>query len=130
MLESAAGFSVTAQKEDSRNQRLRESIVPNLPPWLFGGQFLRGDGAGGAFLIRILDFGPEGARLILLAFSNIEVGQVELRHSCGDGLRGLGNERVVDVDGLGVARGLAIEAGKSEFGQVGKIVIPGARLRL
>jgi len=48
---------------------------------LLAGQLLRGDGAGGAILVRVLHLGPDGARLVLFAGCRVQVGQVKLRHA-------------------------------------------------
>ena len=46
---------------------------------LLGGQLLRRDLACRAVLIRIPHLGPKRARLVLLAFRDIEIGKIELR---------------------------------------------------
>ena len=42
----------------------------------------------------------ELARLVLLACGGVEVGQIKLRHGGRNRLRGLGGQRIVEIDGL------------------------------
>ncbi len=107
------------------NGKLAEPTAPRVnspvrPLLLFGGQLLRRNVASGAFLVGILDSGPKRTGLILLARGRIEVGKVKLRHRGRHCLRRLRNDRVVEVDGLGIARRLMIKTSQGQFGQVGR----------
>ena len=63
---------------------------------------------------------PKRARLILLAFGGVEIGQVKLRHRRGNRGRWLGGELVIEVDGFVAARGLVVQALPAPLGQVRK----------
>src|SRR5665213_4133253 len=114
------------------NEKLAEPPAPRVyyadrSPLLLGAKLLRGNGAGGAILVRILHPGPQCAGLVLLAFGGIQVGQIKLRHCGRNRVRWLGNQGVVEINGLRIASGLTIKPCKRKFGQVGEIAVPGAR---
>ena len=61
--------------------RLRRAASRRVGPQvLLCAQLLRRNLACRAVLIRVPDLGPKRARLILLAFRGVEIGQVKLRH--------------------------------------------------
>ena len=89
-------------KEKLAKLRLRESDS-SPAALLLAGQLLRGDVSGSAILVGVLDLGPQGPRLFRLAGCGIHVGQVKLRHAGWNRIRRLGDQGVVEIDGLGVA---------------------------
>ena len=97
---------------------------------LFAGQLLRGDLAGRPVLVGVLDLGPDGARLVLLALVHVQIRQVKLGHAGGHRRGGLCDQLVVKLDGLRIASRLVIEARQRQLGQAGQVRIPCACRRL
>jgi len=68
------GKTKLAEPGGSASDFRRVALLP-------GAELLGRDGAGRAFLVGVLHFGPQGARLILLAGGSVEIGQIELCHT-------------------------------------------------
>src|SRR5208282_6814300 len=80
-----AGYPIQASLGRGRNSANAEAAIRHqsqstetLP--LVGGEFLLGDLPRSAVLVRIFHLGPKLASLILLAFRDVEIGQIQLRH--------------------------------------------------
>src|ERR1700738_1229469 len=64
--------------------------------------------AGGSLGVLVLELRVDLLGLGAVALDLVELGELDLRQPGGDGAGGLGGELVVEIDGLGIAAGLAV----------------------
>jgi len=74
---AAAGGSGSPSSGAARNE---SGLSRRSAQLLLRGQLLLGDLPGGAVFVSVLHLRPQGARLILLAFCDVEIGKVKLGH--------------------------------------------------
>src|SRR5579885_2274801 len=104
-----AGHSQSAHELTAK---ARTGELRKPAPSLFAGELLGSDGTGHAVLVAVFHFGPDGARLVLLAGRSVKIRQIKLRHRGWNGGGWLGGDGVIQVNGLSVPPRLPVEAGQ------------------